>query len=188
MRIFYRKLLDCKYDKMSMNEKIVYSFLLYKSISVVEEMYVSCEGNSLDSDFVMGKLEYYDNYIPKYRISTRKLSDELSLSTHTITECIKNLKKINVIKLEGIEDAIYFDEDIIRNGFEDISENILDGNSLKFYLFLKAKSYPFHGIIDTYQSGLAKEFGCSVRYIGMMIEGLVKKGYIIRNNNLTKVL
>lgn len=171
-----------------MNEKLVYSLLLYKSISVVDEMYVSSEGNSLNSDFVMEKLEYYDSYIPKYRISTRKLADELSLSTHTITECIKNLKKINVLKLEEIEDAIYFDEDIIRNGFEDISENCLEGNSLKFYLFLKAKSYPFNGIIDTYQSGLAKEFGCSIRYIGMMIEELVKKGYIVRNSNITKVL
>lgn len=173
---------------MSTNDKLVYSIILYKSISYVDEIYVSCKNNSLDSDFVIEKLYVYENYIPKCKISTRKLADELSLSTHTITECIRNLKRISMLKLDGIEDMVYFDEDIIRGGFEDISEKYLDGNNLKFYLFLKAKSYPFHGIIDTYQSGLAKEFGCSVRYIGMMIEGLVKKGYIIRNNNLTKVL
>ena len=112
-------------------EKIIYSFLVSKTIQSLEEIHEK-DGKQLN----MLELDYQlesNAYVHKYHISNKKLMQELSMSEPTIVNGLKHLKE------RGLADKyiIHIPTWITENGyFELIHEEILCGELLIFYSYL----------------------------------------------------
>lgn len=170
-------------DKFNGSEAIVYSTLVYKSISMVGDLFD--EKGHLMTEYIEDHLEnVYDKYISCCWYSVSKLANDTNMSIRNIKYILNKLKDIDYIS----GDEIYAPYSLIKKGYLTIpSDTDLSGWQLVFYAFLKERCDYFGGSIDTWSSRLAELFGTTSDNIRKLISILTQKGYITRNDsgNLT---
>lgn len=171
--VFYRTLLT-ETDKLSPTERIIYSFLVSKSITNIESAF-SVAGDRLNTD------ELYDcvsssNRFELCEINNSKIARELHITRKTVIETIKSLKDKNCIKTnaEGV-DCIYINKRLIEKGyFELYNLDKVKGELLIFYSYLKSKAERYGNIIDTFKTKLAEELNTTKIAITKLLNRLYK--------------
>lgn len=175
--IFYTCLFGNK-NLPEINDKITYSYLVYKSISEIESIF-DYEGN-FNQETLM---EYFDeyNYSTLYEISPYKIAKDLSLSINTVKARLRYLTQSKIIDCNNniyifpaIKNSTYFKLEM---------ETGLKGNDLVVYSFLLGKAERFHGKITTYNGIQCKELGMSKKNYEKVLCNLSKKGFIHRDKN-----
>lgn len=157
--VFYKALLSN--ESMTPNDKIVYSFLLYKSYY-----------NDKDED--------NDGWIELKKISYRKLAEQLSISPRCVISSLQKLKSLNLIT----EDEIRA-KDVMKDGYFELYKprKELRNELLIFYSYLKNKAIYFGGMIDTFKYKLAEDYGTTKIGITNLLNRLYKLGLAERLPN-----
>nr|DAW10738.1 MAG TPA: hypothetical protein [Caudoviricetes sp.] len=176
--MFYQELLsEMEYTP---NEKIIYSFLIYKSITLIDCAFTS-DGTELDYNEIVNTLEW-DNVVTMYSISQRKLANALGIANKSVFNALKTLDYYSDINLK--QSLIKIQPKIIKGKFFPLLlESGLKGELLIFYSYLKHKSEYFGGTIDTFKYKLAEEFHTTKIAVTNMLNRLYRKGFAERLEN-----
>ena len=175
--IFYKSLLTRAKD-LSPTERIVYSFLISKSITLMNDFFDS-DGTCLD---VVELYSYVDDnhWIDLYYMNNTKISSVLNVSRNTIINSIKNLKLLGYIQ----NDCIFVDKDLLEKGYFELQRlDILTGELAIFYSYVKHKSLFFGGCIDTYKTKLAECLATTKIAITKLLNRLYALNLAKRLNN-----
>lgn len=176
--MFYQELLS--ETVYTPNEKIIYSFLIYKSIPLIDCAFTS-DGTELDYDEIISTLEW-DNVISVYSISQRRLADVLGIANKSVFNALKKLDFYGDLNLK--EGLIKVNAKILQGKFFPLLiESGLKGELLIFYSFLKNKCEYFGGAIDTFKYKLAEEFHTTKIAVTNMLNRLYRKGFAVRLEN-----
>lgn len=166
-------------EGLSANEGIVYSTLVYKSLSNPE--YFDAEGNfclGMATAYIEDKLaiEGTEN-IPKSNISLHKLAKEVEMSRDSVRRILASLRQK---KLTGGDFIICPIAMLLENYLTLPNKTYLKGQQLLFYAYLKNRSLPYHGVIDTWASKLADDCNISKRNAYAILHILHEKGFVER--------
>ena len=173
-KIFYKTLLSENVG-LTYNERILYSFLVSKSVSNLDAIWSSGE-HRLNTDILEDVLSE-NPYIPICKMEYGFLSQELNMAFQS---AINGVRKLQLLKLI-IDDTIFVDIKTIRGGyFELVYMPSLKTETLIFYSYLKDKASKYGGIIDTFKWKLANETGVSKVVIKKLFNRLYKLGLIKR--------
>lgn len=167
-KIFYKALL--KSDDLTYNEMILYSFLVSKSISILDAVWIP--GESKLADYTIDDNLSKSPYIPLYGMSYKRLSEELNISFQSAINGLNKLKIIGYIK----EDTIFVDKGMLLSGYFELDTTPigLKGETLIFYSYLKEKASKYGGRIDTYKVKIAKELNVSTVVVKKLLNRLYK--------------
>lgn len=172
--IFYKSLFDVG-DKLTPTEKIVYSFLVSKSIPLIDSVFES-DGVSIDTYSLYSELDN-SPWIEMYNISIRKMAEALHITPQTVITSMRKLRVGRFIR----GDNIYVSRQILEQGYFELHRiEDLTGQQLIFYSFIKYKSRKYGGCIDTFRSKLAEQFGVSPYSIKQYLAKLHKMGFVRR--------
>lgn len=172
--IFYKSLLTGRKD-LTPTERIIYSFLVSKSIPQIEDLFDK-DGSTIDTYYLYDYVEEH-NWIDLFAISIRKLAKELNISNQSVINSISKLRLLEYIK----DDKIYIDKDLISNGYFELQRlDVVSGQVLIFYSYLKDKSLRYGGKIDTYKVKLAEIFGLKIYSIKQYLTKLYSVNLIKR--------
>lgn len=169
--------------ELSANDKIVYSALLFHSISNTAEHYD--EEGVFDKSALLEIIEYnYDRdnrcevfYIPP---SINKLSEVTEMTRNTVRKCIYNLTyKHGLISGEHLACP----SQLAEMGYVDYPSRHLKGKQLVFYLYLKDRSYLYNGVIDTWAVKLAEGINTNKKSVYNMLYILEENGIVQRLSN-----
>jgi predicted transcriptional regulator len=176
--IFYRTLLK-HFDGITPSEKILYSFLVSKSISRIDDVY-NKDGSTVDMELLYDYLHDNNYYCELCVINNTKISKHLHQTRKTVITGINNLKKLGYIG----DDWIHIDRHIVENGYFTL-ENIdkIKGDLLIFYSFIRDKSLKYGYHIDTYKRGLSQQIFKSKTSVTKMLQRLYKIGLVERLND-----
>lgn len=176
--MFYQELLD--ETSYTPNEKIIYSFLIYKSIPLIDCAFTS-DGTELDYNEILSTLEW-DNVVAMYSISQRRLADVLGVANKSVFNALKTLTYYGDINQE--EGLIRINPKVIQGKyFPLLTESGLKGELLIFYSYLRNKSEYFGGVIDTFKYKIAEEFRTTKIAVTNMLNRLYRKGFAERLEN-----
>ena len=180
--VFYTCLFGNK-DLPEINDKIIYSYLVYKSISEIDGIF-DYEGN-FNQKVLAEYFEYYDS-LSLYEISPYRISKDLSLSINTVKARLRYLIHSNILDCDNniyilpkIKNSTYFKLEM---------ETGLKGNDLVVYSFLLGKADRFHGKITTYNGIQCKELSMSKKNYEKVLCSLSQKGFIYRDKNNTLLI
>lgn len=175
--VFYKTLLTRAKD-LTPTERIIYSFLVSKSITLLDCMF-DTDGDCLNID------DLYDcvsetHWIDLYSISIRKLATVLNITQPTVINGIRKLKELNYID----DNMIYVNKELLINGYFELHRcDILTGQVLIFYSYIKYKAQMFGGCIDTFKSQLAKIFDIKIYSVKQYLTKLYQLHLIERLDN-----
>ena len=176
-KVFYKSLLRGALH-LTPTERIVYSFLVSKSITYIDEVFDK-DGlclNMSDLDDILST----DNYIDLYHISSKRLSNELNISPRNLFYSLKRLRENNYIK----DNSIYVNKELIESGYFLLSDDKrLSGELLIFYSYLKHKAERYGGYIDTFRYKLAEEIGSTKIAVTKLLNRLYKLSLAKRLEN-----
>lgn len=157
-------------------DKIVYNYLLSKSISTCAEIF-NKDGGSINMEAVEIYLDSSRNKIDLYLISYRKVAKNLGISLASAYNSIKHLKSIGRVG----DNWIYCNIEIIKGGYfslrMDLTEEI-NGKLLVFYSWLCDRSK--NGYVDAYRGVMARFFNDKESNIHNMLQRLHGINYISR--------
>lgn len=175
--IFYRSLLG--EDSLTPTEKVIYSFLVYKSLPLIDEVMRGSDENSFNLETLDSALNC-DDYFPLYSISYRRLSQIFGISLQTAFTSVQELKKRFFI----IDGEIHISNTLIKGGYFPLYVDTgLKGELLIFYSYLKSKADKYGGSIDTFKYKLAEDLHTTKTAITNLLNRLYKKGYAERLEN-----
>lgn len=140
------------------------------------------DGSELDIDTILETLEK-EKYIAMYKISYRKLAEELCMSPRSVIDILEDLKFLGII--DG--DDINVPPAIIKNGyFQLYFKDGLNGKLLVFYSYIKNKAEKYGGKIDTFKWKLAEELKTTKIAITNLLNRLYKLRLAkrLKNGNL----
>lgn len=164
------------------NDKIIYSYLVYKSLTAIDGVFAN-EENSFDFD-VAGDYLAENSYMEMLNISPYKIAKDLGMSVNTIKSRMEVLRKIGAIKWDDDFLCVGYIKEIKTSYyFELLSESKLKGEKLIIYSYLKHKSKDYKGIIYTFDKKQADEFCISKKHYQKVLCELYKDGFIERLNN-----
>lgn len=174
--VFYKELLDMrKYPDLNYNERIVYSFLVSKSV-ICDGQYLDKESGELNRDWINADIEQ-SGFIPMVNFSYRKIAEILHLTLQAIFNIIHSLKDKNYINTT----AVKLNKGLIGSGyFELIFKPGLRGKMLITYSYFKEKSSYFNGTLDTHKIKLAQELGVDIEVLKKTLTNLYRLGLIKR--------
>lgn len=173
--VFYRTLLK-RARNLSPSERILYSFLVAKSILRLEDIYEH-EGVTLNTEELVFKLQENRNTIDICDMNRSKIATELNLTRKTVIEGLRHLERLGYISGK----RIYVNEELIRHGYFELKRaDILKGDLLIFYSYIRDKSAKYDYCIDTYKAILGEQIGKSkiaiTKYLNRLYEiGLAKR-------------
>lgn len=152
-------------------EKIIYSFLVYKSIPLIDGAFTS-DGTELDYPLIIESLEN-DEFISMYDISQRKLANALNISAKSVYSSLEALHFYEDINKK--DNTIRVTKRILEGGyFPLLIDSGLKAELLIFYSYLKNKCEYFGGSIDTFKYKIA---------VTNMLNRLYRKGLAERLPN-----
>ena len=175
--IFYKTLLNGA-KNLTPTERIIYSFLVSKSITFISDFFDN-DGICLNID---GVYEYVEDnhWIDLFPISIRKMANELNITQPTVINGMKKLRKLNYIN----DEYIFVDKELLINGYFELHRlDLLSGQVLIFYSYIKHKAEMFGNSIDTYRSKLAETLGIKIYSINQYLAKLYKLNLIKRLDN-----
>lgn len=148
--IFYKTLLTEAKD-LSPTERIIYSFLVSKSITLISELF-DVDGTCLDVVELYSLVED-DNWIDLYYMNNTQIAQKLNIARKTVTRSIEKLKSLGYIKGEYIRVT----KELLEKGYFELHRlDMLTGELAIFYSYIKHKSLRFGGCVDTYKTKLAE--------------------------------
>ena len=177
MVILYKSLLKAG-DLLTPNDKIVYSYLIFKSIPLIDSAF-SKDGSELDVESINDALDV-DGWIELKKISYRKLAEQLSISPRCVISSLQKLKSLNLITDDEIRA-----KDVMKDGYFELYKprKELRNELLIFYSYLKNKAIYFGGMIDTFKYKLAEDYGTTKIGITNLLNRLYKLGLAERLPN-----
>lgn len=178
MKIIFYKTLLTGAKNLTPTERIIYSFLVSKSITFIPDFFDS-DGTCLNID---GVYEYVEDnhWIDLFPISIRKMANELNITQPTVINGMKKLRKLNYIN----DEYIFVDKELLINGYFELHRlDLLSGQVLIFYSYIKHKAEMFGNSIDTYRSKLAETLGIKIYSINQYLAKLYKLNLIKRLDN-----
>lgn len=178
--IFYRHLIY-SHDELSPTEKIVYSFLVSKSVLHLDDVFDK-DGQHIDIDEPL----YFDDesYVDIFKINNCKLSNILGITRRTIITCYEHLAYYGYIN----DDKILISKQMIKEGyFELVNNDNLSGELWIFYSYLKDRAAYCGGTIYGTKAKLADDYHSTLIAITKLMNRLYKLNLIKRidNNKIT---
>lgn len=175
--VFYRTLLT-RGRNITPTERIVYSFLVSKSITYFNDLFDK-DGNCLDVISLYDTLDY-SPWLEIYPISHTKIANELNISRQSVIRSLKNLQYKRYIQ----NDRIFVNRDLLEQGYFELHlSDVLTGELLIFYSFLKEKSKNYNNCIDTYKEGLSIQMNTTKIAITKLLNRLYALGLAERLDN-----
>lgn len=171
--VYYRGLLkNC--NKLTPNEKILYSFLIQRSLI---DAFGFCDTSKLISND--GEL------IPLTHLNNSYLSRTLHLSRRTIITGLAKLEKLGYIRHnQYFELEIFVNKELLKSGyFELYNINQLSGELVVFYSYLVNKGQQYDYCIDTFKYRLAEDLGKTTTAITKLLHRLYRLGFAERLDN-----
>lgn len=159
---------------LTANERILYSFLLSKSIARAMGMF-DPDGEHINED----DLGYYieERGVPLVEMSKERIARELSMSRRSVINAFRKFWEKGIIK-DGIGEKILFVSSLIyKCGFFELLMNSrLNGELLIFYSYLVSKGERYGYSIDTFTSKLADDYGKTPNTISQYLKRLKAAG------------
>lgn len=176
--VFYKKLLDVN-NYMTPSEKILYSFLVSKSVTRLDCIF-NTGGCEIEFDNLCMYLDENSNMIDLCEINHSRIAKELNQTRKTVIDGIKHLEELNIIS----NDCIFVTKELVCGGyFELLRLDTLKGELLIFYSFLRDKSAKYGYCIDTYKSKMGEYLGKSQIAITKLLNRLYAIGLAKRLDN-----
>lgn len=183
--IFYRALLKGA-NNLTPTEKIVYSFLVSKSVSNTEFIFES-DGTTISK----ASLDFYFNneqwtWFDLHEINNSKLSIELHIARVTAIKCVSKLKELRLIKYDNDDDCsyIYVNRELLDEGYFELQKlDIIGGDLVVFYSYLKNRGQRYGYCIDTFKNRMAQDLGKTTIAITRMLQRLYKLNLAKRLDN-----
>lgn len=174
--VFYKELLDKRnYPNMNYNERIVYSFLISKSV-VCDGQYLDKESGGLNKAWLNADIEE-SGIISMANYSYRKIAGFLHLTLQAVFNLIHSLKDKGYINTNEIR----LNKSLVESGyFELIFKPGLRGKMLITYSYFKEKASYFNGTLDTHKIKLAQELGVDIEVLKKTLTNLYRLGLIKR--------
>lgn len=164
------------------NDKIIYSYLVYKSLPSIDGAFNNSQ-NSFSFDAV-GDFWKDNSYSEIYGFSAYKASKDLGMSINTIKSRISMLEGIGAIRIEDSCLYVGYTEQIKTSYyFELLLDTNLKGEKLIVYSYLKNKSNKYGNVISTFDVNQAKEFYMSKKHYQKILCELYNKGFAERLEN-----
>ena len=164
------------------NDKIIYSYLIYKSLVTIDGVFQN-EESTFDFNVVT---EFWEDnaYSGMCRISAYKIAKDLGMSVNTIKSRMLVLRKMGIVKWDDEYIYVAYLNNIKTSYyFELLLDTGLKGEKLIVYSYLKNKSKDYNNIISTFDKKQAQEFGLSKKHYQKILCELYKDGLIERLNN-----
>lgn len=161
------------------NDKIIYSYLVYKSLACVDGAFQS--GDSEFDFYTVKDFLEFNNFIEIKHITPYKMSKDLNMSINAIKSRLKTLVRIGAINMD--KDWLYvgYIKQIKTSKYFELASNTdLKGEKLVIYSYLKHKSFATNGIIHTYDKVQTEELGLSKKHYQKILCELYKDYYIER--------
>lgn len=176
--VFYRALLD-RAKNITPSEKILYSFLVAKSIARLDCIFV-VDGVAIDFDMLYSYIEDNANRIDICDLNHSKIARELHQTRKTIIDGLRHLKELGYIG----DNWIFLDKRIVQGGYFELKHHdLLKGELLIFYSFLLSMSEKYDHCIDTYKAKIGEYIGKEKVAITKLLNRLYKAGLAERLAN-----
>lgn len=183
MKIIFYKTLLTRARNITPNEKILYSFLVAKSIVQIDVVF-DTQGQSINMNNLFFYLNANQNKCDLCELNNTQLSKELNITRQTIITSLKHLQEQGYIGIEQGQKYIYVSRELIKNGYFELSDcDRINGELLIFYSFLIDKSKHYGYCLDTYITKLADLMGKTPISIKKMLHKLYKLGLAKRLDN-----
>lgn len=187
--VFYREFL--KYEWLNANEKIVYSYLIYKSLAECEYAFKGDKGlGEFDFSEVEAEIGLDDDgFIACVECSYNTIAKDLCMTRRTAINVVNSLKDRGFIRDWVDEDGITHKEikvildDITKGYYKFYTSEVCNGSLAIFYSYLRSKSEYRKAPLDTWTYKLAEEFHTSQDNVKTMLSRLMKKGLVYRDSN-----
>lgn len=181
--VYYRALLHTLGD-LTPNEKILYSFLVAKSVTDIKEVF-DVNGKSINQDELFRCLEENENLIPLKYFSNSCLSRELHFSRQGIIDSMAALRSLGYITTDRYsETCIFVSWETLTSGYFELrNAEKLTGDLLVFYSFLYDKAKHHNSVIDTLKYKLAEDLGKTKVAVTKLLNRLYKLGLAERLEN-----
>lgn len=176
--VFYRTLLK-KAKNVTPSEKIIYSFLVSKSIARLDSVFES-DGEKINLDELTFQIEANNRRCDICDINHSKLAKELHMTRKTVINGMKHLQEMGYIG----HDWIFINVELVSHGFFILEkEDRLTGELLVFYSYLRDKSAKYNYQIDTFKIRLGEELGKSKVAITKLLNRLYEENLAKRLKN-----
>lgn len=152
--IFYRSLLK-GVKELTPNEKIVYSFLVYKSLCKTDWAF---KGGKLDKEAICCFINNNNSLISIRNFNKSKIAKTLYISVNTITRSFCNLEKYGYIKNDGTNWWVFVNWELLSNGYFELYHlDKLKGDLAIFFAYIADKGSRHNYNIDTWKTQMAKD-------------------------------
>lgn len=175
--IFYRILLK-RAENLTPNEKILYSFLVSKSIAK-SGWALNAKSGKFDKQAMSHFFRNFGNYIGMCDINHSKTARELHLSRMSIFNGFRKLEKFGYIKYDqrGGFWRVFVNWELLNGGYFELSRlDEVSGELALFYAYLLSKGERFNYCIDTWKTKMAEDMGITKVAITNLLNRLYKLG------------
>lgn len=184
MKIIYYRTLLKRAKNLTPNERILYSFLVAKSISSIEQIW-DVNGDELNQDVLDEYFSEFGNWFKMCTLNHTKMAKELHLTRKTIINGLAKLEKLGYIRYnQYCELEIFINKELLKSGyFELYNINQLSGELVVFYSYLVNKGQQYDYCIDTFKYRLAEDLGKTTTAITKLLNRLYRLGFAERLDN-----
>ena len=167
MKIVFYKTLLTEYSELTPTEKIVYSFLVSKYITFADFLFES-DGKTLRTDDLCELLDE-SPYIDICNINNTKIAQELNISRKSAIRSMQKLQILGLVK----DNSIFIAKELPLNGYFELQNTeVISGELLIFYSYLKNKAKNYNNTLDTYKEKLANELNTTKLAITKLLNRL----------------
>lgn len=183
MKIVYYRTLLKRAKNITPDERILYSFLVSKSITEYHEIFDK-DGGTVNQD-ALSELIEYSHSIEAKEINNTQIAKELSITRQSVIKAKRSLIEKRYIKFDCYgKECLYINKELFEHGyFELVKKEHLKGDLLIFYSYLLEKSKRYGYSIDTYKYKLAEETGKTETAITKLLNRLYRLGLAERLEN-----
>ena len=163
--------------ELSASEGILYSELVYRSLSNPE--FFDSEGK-FNIDVAVVYLIQEDEMLECCKINITKLAEALETSNPAIRRGLASLREKHLLGDEYIKCPV----NLVRQKYLSLpSDTGLKGRQLVFLAYLINRGRPYRGIIDTWESKMAKDCGISDANVSSIMHILRERGFVSRTSD-----
>lgn len=189
---FFKEFKD--WNHLSINEKIVYSFLVnYATMHQKESWDKSSksenDGKKLNIDIIKESIEN-NSFLVFRKITNKKVSERTNISLRTVSTILNRLKDLAILSEQDDCYKIVIPKGLIDKGFLDLPKKTeLKGMQLVFWAFVNERlehynvrtKMPRNILLDTWASRLAMDMGVKKKDVQNYIHCLSKRNYLGRS-------